>query len=75
MDKQKALKNAKDFINDIFYSEHNVNINEPFTTMLGKDFFEQDPDLDILKEELHKIGYSISKDPEHKTLWNISKIK
>lgn len=74
MDKQKALKNAKDFINEIIINNTNLDLNRPFIVKLGEQYTDVDPNLEIMKEELHKIGYSISKDPEHKTIYNISKL-
>ena len=75
MDKQLALKNAQNFINEAIINNPNLNLNEPFIVKLDEQFTNDDPNLEIFKEELNKLGFSISKDPEYKTIYNISKIK
>ena len=74
MDKQLALKNAQDFINEIINNNTNLNLDKPFVVKLDEEFTNADPNLEVFKEELNKLGFSISKDPEYKTIYNISKI-
>ena len=76
MDKQLALKNAKYFIQETFFEETNhIDLNKPFTVRLGDKFYNADPNLEVFKEELLKLGYNMEQDPEYQHLYNISKIK
>ena len=75
MDKQLALNNAQDFINEVIINNTNLNLDKPFVVKLDEQFTNVDPNLEVFKEELNKLGFSISKDPEYKTIYNISKIK
>lgn len=73
MNKTKALEFAKEYINDMLFSESKIDISKPFTCHFSKEVFEDDPNLEILKKELNKIGYTISKELNTK-FWTVSKL-
>lgn len=61
MNKEQALKNAKEFIEFNLAQNRisNFNLNEPIIYIASKKILEDDPNLKIFKSELNKIGYQI----------------
>ena len=73
MNKNEALNFANNFIDDIINTKTTINLNKPFEAFYKDEILENDPNLEILKSELNKIGYDILKtDDIH--YWTISKI-
>ena len=67
MNKERALELAKDFIEDTIVNNlANHNLNEPIDLFFNDNILENDPNLDILKNELSKVGYSLN---ETSTNW------
>ena len=58
MNKEKALEIAKDFIEDTI-NDNNSKNNEPTEVFFNDEILNDDPNLEILKNELIKIGYSL----------------
>ena len=73
MNKDKALKFAKDYIKELNLAENPINTDKPFKTIFNKEILENDPNLEILKLELNKANFNISKTPSSNS-WTISKI-
>ena len=68
MNKQKALENAKEFIDDIIISNlANHDLNKPIETIFSNNVLQHDPNLEVLKQELNQIGYKII--PSNKDNW------
>lgn len=60
MNKQKALENAKEFIEYTFIKNiANHDLNKPIETIFSNNVLQHDPNLEVLKQELNKIGYKI----------------
>ena len=73
MNKDKALKFAKDYIEELNFKENPIDKNKPFETICNQRLLEDDPNLEILKSELNKAGFNISKTPNSNS-WTISKL-
>lgn len=74
MSNTKALENAKEFIEiNITQKLANYNLDRPINANFSDNFLKNDPNLEILKSELNKIGYNISQD-SRPNWWIISKI-
>lgn len=69
-----AIKNAKEFIeNTITNNLANHNLDKPIEVIFSNKVLNEDSNLNILKEELNKIGYSI-KPTSKNNWWVLSKI-
>lgn len=74
MNKQKALELSKEFITTtIFENKANLNLNKPFNAFFNDEILQNDTNLEILKSELNKLGYNISK-TDNIHYWTISKL-
>ncbi len=73
MNKDNALKFAKEFIEEVILTKSNINLNKPFDAVINKKYLENDPNLEVLKSELNKYGFDISKTPNSNS-WTISKL-
>lgn len=73
MNKDKALKFAKEYIKEAFNPTFNFDLNKDLNVVFNQEILEDDPNLEILKSELNKVGFNISKTENSKT-WTISKI-
>lgn len=62
MNKEQALKNAKDFIKDMLASLENLTPTSETTAFISNNVLNDDPNLEVLKSELNKIGYEIKQD-------------
>jgi len=75
MNKQKALENAKEFIDDIIISNHaNHDLNKEIETYFDNNILKDDPNLEVLKQELNKIKFDITK-TDKSNFWKINKIQ
>lgn len=64
----KALDNAKEFIEyNIINNLANHNLDKPIDVIFSDKVLNEDPNLNILNNELFKIGYSIK--PTSKNNW------
>ena len=74
MNKKRALEVAKDFINNnITENLARHDLNKPMETIFSDKILKDDPDLEILKAELNKVGYTIAK-AERPNWWTVTKI-
>lgn len=69
MNKQTALKNAKDFIDCNFNSDSKFDFNKPLNVNLTDLFLKDDQNLEVLQSELNKIGFQIK--PDNQPHWFI----
>ena len=70
----KALKRAKELIEFNFSEYANFDLNKPIEAHLGDNYLKDDPNLEVLKSELEKIGFTITP-AETKNWFTITKIK
>ena len=64
----KALDNAKEFIEyNIINNLANHNLDKPIDVIFSDKVLNEDPNLNILNNELLEIGYSIK--PTSKNNW------
>lgn len=62
MNKEQALKNAKEFIEDLLTSiQHQTPTSETISFISDK-VLDDDPNLEVLQSELNKIGFEIKQD-------------
>ena len=75
MNKSIALENAQDFIDtEIKQNIADFDLNKPLETCFSDEVLQADPNFEILKSELNKIGFKA--EPTDKPYWwIISKIK
>lgn len=75
MNKSIALENAQDFIEtNIKQNIANFNLNEQVEACFSDKLLQADPNFEVLKYELNKIGFTA--EPTNKpNWWIISKIK
>ena len=70
----KALERAKELIEFNFGEYANFDLNKPIEAHLGDNYLKDDPNLEVLKSELNKIGFTITP-AESKNWYTITKIK
>ena len=70
----KALEFAKEFINTmIIENKTKQDFNNSFEIFFNNEILENDTNLEILKQELNKLNFNISK-TDNPHYWTISKI-
>lgn len=70
----KALNFAKEFIDTmIIENKTKQDFNNPFEIFFNNEILENDTNLEILKKELNKLDFKISK-TNNPHYWTISKI-
>lgn len=75
MNKKRALNNAREFIDiNIIQNLANHNLNKPMDAIFSNEILEDDPNLEILKAELNKVGFDILP-ADRPNWWNVTKIK
>jgi len=74
MNNSKALENAKEFIEvNIIKNLANHNLNKPLDAIFSDKVLNEDPNLEILKSELNKIGFTINQNENEPNWWVITK--
>lgn len=56
--KQTPIQFAQEFINNL-KTESNIDISKDNNVIFSKDVIDNDPNLEILKSELARIGYTL----------------
>lgn len=73
MNKKRALEIAKDFVDDMLTDDAvELNLGEESLVYFSNEILEDDPNLEILKEELNKVGFDIFP-AERPNWWNVIK--
>lgn len=62
MNKKIALKNAKEFINDMLVDFPKQTNTSETIAFISDKILNDDPNLEVLKSELNKINLDITKD-------------
>lgn len=75
MNKEQALKNAKELIDCSFNKDSKFDFNKPLNVNLTDLFLKDDPNLEVLQSELNKIGFEIKQEnkPHQFIITKISK--
>ncbi len=74
MDKEQAFLNAQEVIQNLILDQPELEPNQESSIFLSQKHYDADPNLEILKQELNKIGYSISKSQSSKVWWDLKKL-
>lgn len=69
--KQTPIQFAKEFIDNLKSDTH-LDYSKETTIIFSNDILENDPNLEVLKKELSKIGFSLSHADEE-NCWTLRK--